>query len=268
MTIFQALLLGIVQGATEFFPISSSAHLRVGKWLLGIPDGEQLLYFDLICHAGTLLALILYLRKEIGTVLRSGRQIALFTLGLLPLVPGYFLLKPLRVALSDPSYLGYFLLLTGALLFAATRKQEVLQVASGGETGGHSFTQKWSHVLWIGAMQAMALIPGISRSGSTIAAARFCGWDWVQAARFSFLLAVPAILGGECLETWKLIRGTSEAAGAVVSWGSYAAGFAASFCVGLVAVRAMFWVYEKAKVRPFAWYCFGFGLLTLAIFHG
>jgi len=317
VTLLQALLLGIVQGATEFFPISSSAHLRLFKRLLGIPDGEHLLYFDLLCHAGTLLALVIYLRKDIWNVLTNRRQIGLFTIALLPLVPGYFLLKPVRLALSDPSYLGYFLILTGALLFAASRVRvlatDVGSIAiqpplfanevchrgcarpskiEAGERSecavrpsenipcegkaseedrfgdGHSQPpQKWKNVLWIGMLQTMALIPGISRSGATVAAARFCGWSWYEAARFSFLLAVPTIVGGELLETLKLVRGSSEAIGAVSAL-SYGAGFAASFGVGAIAVRAVFWIYEKGTVLPFAWYCVGAGLVALAIFNG
>ena len=268
VTLLQALILGIVQGLTEFFPVSSSAHLRLFKRLLGVSDGEHLLYFDLLCHAGTLLALLIYLRRDIWKVVATPRQIGLFTLALLPLVPGYFLLKPVRLALSDPSYLGYFLILTGALLFAASKKP-VLAAAGGRNQTGEEIRppQKWRDVLSIGLMQTMALVPGISRSGSTIAAARFCGWSWLDAARFSFLLAVPTILGGELLETWKMMRGSSEAMGAV-PWASYAAGFGTSFGVGLFAVRAVFWIYERGKVAPFAWYCIGMGVLALAIFHG
>ncbi|MES2274032.1 MAG: undecaprenyl-diphosphate phosphatase, partial [Chlamydiota bacterium] len=127
---------------------------------------------------------------------------------------------------------------------------------------------KWQSVLCIGLMQTLALIPGISRSGSTLSAARFCGWEWSHAARFSFLLAIPTILGGQLLETLKLWNGGSEAVGSV-SWICYGGGFAASFGLGLACVRLIFWVYEKGRVKPFAWYCLGMGLFTIAIFrHG
>lgn len=255
----QALILGIIQGITEFFPVSSSAHLRIAKKILSIPDGEHLLYFDLLCHAGTLIALLFYLRKEILQTLKNPKEILLFFLALLPLVPGYFLLKPVRIALSQSSYLGFFLILTSALLFAASRpKKDPLADQKG---------KKWKNVLWIGLAQTAALIPGISRSGSTIAAARFCGWSFPEGARFSFLLAIPTILGGELLETIKLIHGTSEGAGAVSSM-SYAIGFIASLGVGLFSVRAVFWIYEREIIRPFAWYCLGIGFITLAMFHG
>lgn len=255
MSLFEALVLGLVQGFAEFLPISSSAHLKFAKWLLGVTDGQHLQYFDLICHGGTLLALILYLWKEILQVLGSVRSITFYALAVLPLVPAYFFLKPLRVAAAEPQYLGYCLMITAALLFLASRKK-----------GAEVTDLKWKDVVCIGLMQTMALIPGISRSGSTISAARFCGWGWVDAARFSFLLAVPTVLGGEILETVKVLKGTSEASG-ILPWSCYAAGFAASFGFGLLGVRLMFKIYEKGIVRPFAWYCLGIGTLAWVIFH-
>ncbi len=257
MTYLQALILGIVQGITEFFPVSSSAHLRLFKKLLSIPDGEHLLYFDLLCHAGTLLALIFYLRKEVLGVLLSFRKMAFFALAILPLVPAYFFLKPVRIALSTPKFTGYALIITSLILFAASMKKKVIPTEN----------KKWSDVLWIGMAQSAALIPGISRSGSTIGAARFCGWSLKEGALFSFLLAVPTILGGEILETMKLIRGTSDAVSEVPNM-SYAIGFTSSFLVGLFSVRAVFWAYARSIIRPFAWYCLTIGLIALIIFHG
>ena len=251
MTFLQALILGIVQGITEFFPVSSSAHLRLFKKIMHIPDGEHLLYFDLLCHAGTLLALIIYLRKEI---LPAFRQFGLYFIALLPLIPAYFLLKPVRVALSDPSYLGFFLLVTAGLLFAASFRYKAT-------------VPKWTHALLIGMAQAFALIPGISRSGSTIAMARFCGWKLIDGAKFSFLLSIPTIFGGELLETIKFLHGTSESAG-VIPGPSYAIGFLASFGCGLFSCRAVFWIYERGSIRPFAWYCVTVGLIALVLFHG
>jgi undecaprenyl-diphosphatase len=246
MTFLQALILGIVQGITEFLPVSSSGHLRLFKKLMHIQDGEHLLYFDLLCHAGTLLALIIYLRKEIRPAFR---QFWFYFLALLPLVPAYFLLKPVRVALSDPSYLGFFLLVTATLLFAASFKYKATP-------------PKLTHALWIGIAQSSALIPGISRSGSTIAMARFCGWKLINCAKFSFLLAIPTILGGELLETIKFLHETSESS-QVVPIGSYAIGFIASFGCGLFSCRAVFWIYERNLIRPFAWYCLTVGLIAL-----
>jgi undecaprenyl-diphosphatase len=249
----QSFILGLIQGIAEFFPVSSSAHLKFARFLLDIQDNGSWLYFDLVCHAGTWLALVYFLRKDIFKVLTSIQKIAQFTIALIPLVPAYFLLKPLRIALSDPSYTGYFLLVTSALLFCASLV-----------TKENTRPGKWGNVLFIGVMQALALLPGISRSGSTIAAARFCGWSWVDGARFSFLLAVPTIFGGELLESYKLLRDGP----ASIDLSSCAVGFITSFAIGLIAVRYVFWFYERNWVRPFAWYCLGMGILMIVVMHG
>lgn len=123
MTLFQSIILGIVQGLTEFFPVSSSAHLGLAKWLLGLQDGGHLLYFDLVCHSGTLLALILFLRRDIAATFKNPKELFLMALALCPLVPAYFLMEPLRIAASDPAYLGFFLMFTALLLFFASIKK-------------------------------------------------------------------------------------------------------------------------------------------------
>lgn len=263
MTIFTAIILGIVQGITEFIPVSSSAHLRLAKWFLGIPDGEYLLYFDLICHSGTLLALIFFLRRSILDILKKPVMMMPFLVALIPLVPAYFLLKPLRLAASEPKFLGWALLITSAMLFIADRFSRTPLLT---HTQHKERASKWRDVLFIGAAQTMALIPGISRSGSTIAAARSLGWDWVEAAKFSFLLAIPAVLGGQLLETIKIFRG--EGMLYSLPWEIYAAGFATSFAVGIFSVRFVFWVYKRGTVNPFAWYCLGIGLFAIWNFYG
>jgi undecaprenyl-diphosphatase len=247
----EALLLGIIQGLTEFFPVSSSAHLRFTRYLLGLSEGQEWVYFDLACHAGTWLALAYFLRKEIGEVLGDGKKIALYTVALLPLIPAYFLIKPFR----SPAYTGYFLLLTALLLFLASKKRRIEP---------QSQEKKWTSVLFIGMMQGLALLPGLSRSGSTIAAARFCKWEWLDAVRFSFLLAIPTILGGEILESWKLMKQGETP----IAFTHCAIGLIASFAVGLVTVRRVFWIYQRGVVAPFAWYCLGFGLLMIWVFNG
>lgn len=265
MTNFQAFILGLIQGVTEFFPISSSAHLKIAKKFLGISDGEHLLYFDLLCHVGTLIALMIYLRKEIGQTIQEKEKLKSIFLALIPLVPGYFLLKQVRIALSDPAYVGYFLWVTALLLFAAQTLPPMLK----NKISSHR--TPWKSMLSIGTAQTLALIPGISRSGSTIAMARFFGWDWIESAKFSFLLAIPTILGGEILETLKLVLQSNDSLTNslnVVPFPCYMIGFGASFGMGLVSVKAVFAIYKKGNVRPFAVYCLAMGLIALAIFHG
>ena len=191
-----SLLLGIVQGITEFLPVSSSAHLKLAKLLFHQGEGEQQVIFDLFCHLGTLLALIAFLRGMIFRLFTQDRKkLLLLFLALLPLVPAYFLLKPLRDYLGQSHYLGFFLIGTSLMLFAADRFRLKTEVAEG-----------WSakDTLWIGAMQSMALIPGISRSASTITCAKMLGWKAEEAVQFSFLLAIPTVIGGNMLELFKI----------------------------------------------------------------
>ena len=248
LNFIQALLLGIVQGICEFFPISSSAHLKLARHFLGLSNGEDWLYFDLACHFGTWLALAYFLRHEIWEILKTPKKIGLFTLALLPLIPAYFFLKPFRIFLSSPHWMGYFLLVTSLLLFLAIYVKRP-----------ESKAKKRRDVIFIGLSQALALLPGLSRSGATITTARFCGWTWIESAKFSFLLAIPTILGGEVLESVK-----HKSSSIPLTY--CAAGLLTSFVVGIGAVRLAFWMYEKNIVRPFAWYCLGAGLFMIAIF--
>jgi len=186
MTLINAIILGIIQGLTEFFPISSSAHLQLAKTALGI--SENLVFFDLACHLGTLAALSWFLKKDIRALFSTERsKIRLYFLALLPLIPAYFLLGPLRDFASKPHFLGIFLIGTALILFLGQRlrlsriKNNILRA-----------------VLIIGAMQSTALFPGISRSASTISCAQILGWNPKNAVRFSFLLSIPTILGGGC----------------------------------------------------------------------
>ena len=246
MTLIQAIILGMIQGLTEFFPVSSSAHLQLTRRLLSIEEHSVL--FDLFCHAGTLLALFFYFRKEIFSLLRFDRA-RLFPLfiALLPLVPAYFLLKPLRDWAGQPHLLGYFLLFTAALLFIGGKLRLKFNKES-----------PIRDALFIGGMQAMALIPGISRSASTITAARVLGWEARDAVRFSFLLSMPAVFGGTCLEGLKMLGKTDSMAIAPCAVGGVVA-----FCVGFGVIRfAMKWL-ENGKFLPFALYCLILGLVVM-----
>lgn len=257
LNVVHALILGIIQGLAEFFPISSSAHLCIAKRFLGLPLGEELLYFDLSCHSATLLVLIVYLRKEAFAILKDARSFFLYCSALAPLIPAYFFLKPARQWASNPSYLGIFLLCTAFLLFFASRTRRASESAP----------LKAKNMIYIGIMQAMALIPGISRSGATMAAGRFLGWDWLIAAKVSFLLAIPTILGGQILETWSMARG-GRSMGAEIPLLCYAVGFMASLIAGAFSIRAAFFLYRKGKMVPISGYCFGLGLFALWALHG
>jgi undecaprenyl-diphosphatase len=230
----QALLLGIVQGVTEFVPVSSSAHLKILKYLFDLPTENVL--FDLFCHVGTIAALAWYFRRDIVHLFtQEPRALGLYATALTPLVPLYFLLKPLREALSHFNLLGYFLLLTSAFLFLAPRfkpKNTVLGFKS---------------ALLIGTAQGLALIPGISRSAATITGGLCQGFSAKQAVRFSFLLSLPAVTGGTFLELFKAKH--------LLFSPLYLIGLTSSFTIGTIVIRyAIPWL-EKARFKPFAWYC-------------
>jgi undecaprenyl-diphosphatase len=247
MSHWQALILGLIQGITEFFPVSSSAHLKLAKMVLGISQSEHHI-FDLFCHLGTLTALVYFLRHDISRLFFEERKkLVLFLVALCPLVPCYFLLKPLRDMASATHLLGFFLMGTALILFLGSRLKWKVRSST-------------KAVFWIGAMQALALIPGISRSASTISTARVLGWTASEAVRFSFLLSVPTILGGTSLE---LIKHVDQA----FSWTPCLIGFAVALGVGMMVLPFAFRILEKGKLMPFAWYCLFAGVVVTSILY-
>ena len=246
MSHLEALVLGILQGITEFLPISSSAHLKLSKLLFGIEEGEGLVIFDLACHAGTLVALLVFLRADILALFRDRKKFGLLALATLPLIPFYFLLKPVRDFAGQTPFLGLFLIMTAAILFVSGRWRVQKKERSAA-----------AEALWIGALQGTALIPGISRSASTIGAAHVLGWEAKEAVRFSFLLSIPTVLGGCLLECLKLSHAPQT-----LALSHCVIGFLAAGAVGLLVIRYAMGFLEKGDLKPFAWYCFALGILT------
>jgi undecaprenyl-diphosphatase len=246
-----ALILGVVQGCTEFFPISSSAHLKIFKSWLSIPAGEETVIFDLACHVGTVIALVIFFRKDLYEIFFvQPKKILLYIAALLPLIPAYFLLSPIRLWASQPRLLGACLLVTALLLFAISRIRK-----------GSTETPTWKDALWIGTMQSVALIPGISRSASTITGGVWRGLSVREAVRFSFILSIPAALGGAFLETVKLAKQP------VIAFDSSTCfiGLGVSALVGLGVVRFALPLLEKGVFRPFAWYCLIVAILLTVV---
>ena len=239
MNWLHALILGFVQGCTEFLPISSSAHLKILKTKLHIVGDS--VFFDLACHLGTLVALCFYFRKDLRNIcLSQPKKMIPYCIALLPLIPAYFLLKPVRDFASNPLFLGPLLFVTSIFLFLSRKK-----------LSGAVQNPTVKDALWIGALQSMALIPGISRSASTITAALFRGLSVKEAVRFSFLLSIPAVLGGTFLEFIKLLKGSPSS----TDMGASAIGFMTSAAVGFIAIRKAIPLLEKGCFKPFAWYC-------------
>lgn len=257
MKTWEAIFLGIVQGLTEFLPVSSSGHLELAQYFLGMRDLHRFILFDLVCHLGTLLAICYVFFPQIKDSISHKSQFSKLIIATLPLFPLVFLLKPIKAAFDEPQYLGICFLITSALLFTGALYQFRIR---------KQVENSWKDPLTIGIFQAAAILPGISRSGATISAARMLGWEKQEAIFFSFMLAIPAILGGTVLELLQLIikgSGGSEPLNLV----SFIAGFVASFFVGCFALRLLIRMMIQDKWIYFAWYCLFLGIMTTIYFN-
>ena len=269
MSIFEAVLLGLVQGLTEFLPVSSSGHLVLARTLLGV-SGEGIT-FEVMVHFGTFLAIVTVFRREIGKLIvavfggirvlvgRKGIARRLEADGHLKLalwivigsVPagclGLLFEDPIEQAFSNPILVSGMLLVTGGMVWSTRYVKETR-----GDVG-------WKDAILIGVAQAFAMIPGISRSGATIVTGLWRKVDRAKAAEFSFLLALPVIFGATALklkdvfgapppsaEVWSLLLGTATA---------YASGY--------VAIRVLLGIVKKGKLDRFAYYCWAVGLVGL-----
>jgi undecaprenyl-diphosphatase len=266
VTLPVAILLGIVQGLTEFLPISSSGHLRLIQSLFGIAEPQT--FFDVSLHLGTLLATVVVFARPLWDALLGGlrwlfqrtdvrsdenaRLALLLVVGSLPTALIGLSLGPFfETSLSSPGHVGAFLILNGFLL-QVTRGRGAEGVGRGvGE-------MRWRDALWIGVSQGFAVMRGISRSGSTISMALVLGINRETAARLSFLLSIPTILGALLFE-W---RGASEPMEMALS--TWAMGVTVSFAVGFLALRFLLVVVERGAFHRFAPWCWGVGLFALA----
>jgi undecaprenyl-diphosphatase len=210
MTPWQAAILGVIQGLSEFLPISSSAHLALSHWLFGWGDPSENVPFDVALHLGTLLAVLLYFRQDLLGLARGSldavrqrrdtpelRQVSYLILASMPAVLLGLVFKDTFDRMHDwPPLMAATLAGVGLLLFAIDRHQP-----------GQKTAVTTSSSLVIGALQATALVPGVSRSGITIVGGLLCGLTRPAAARFSFLLSIPAILGAVVLNAKHITQG-------------------------------------------------------------
>ncbi|MEG0789388.1 MAG: undecaprenyl-diphosphate phosphatase [Alistipes sp.] len=258
MDILQAILLGIVQGITEFLPVSSSGHLQIAKELLGV-NLEENLSFDVALHAGTVLSTIVVLWSEIWRLLKGlfsrkfNEEQAYVLKIVLSMIPigfvGFLLKDQLNAMLDSPHILtivGAMLLLTGALLAFATyakpRQKEHIS---------------YRDALIIGLSQACAAMPGLSRSGTTIATGILLGNKKAAVAQFSFLMVLAPILGETILNIAD--GGMTQH----VAIAPLAAGFIAAFVVGCLACKFMIRIVQRGNLIWFALYCAVVGTLSL-----
>ena len=259
MSWIEAIILGIVQGLTEFLPVSSSGHLAIGKALFGIETTD--ISFEVAVHAATVLATIVVFRKDIMKLLQGlfqfkmnpeTRYILLILLSMIPVfIVGVFFKDSVEELFgSGLLVVGVALIVTALLLFLS----ETLTARRGGEGGKVT----WKSALWMGLAQAVAVVPGLSRSGSTIATGLLCGVRKDEVARFSFLMVLVPILGEAFLD---VVGGDFAASSVGVL--PLVLGFVAAFLSGLFACRAMIVLVKKARLRWFALYCALVGLACL-----
>jgi undecaprenyl-diphosphatase len=252
LSLWFAILLGLVQGITEFLPVSSSGHLRLLEALLSSAGPADWLTLEVVCHLGTAAAALVVLRHELLALLQAPYQrLAHVILGTLPLVVLAPLATTLTLLLMRPHTLGFCFFITAGLLLASERWTTVARAV------------RWYHALGIGSCQALALLPGISRSGSTIAAARLMGWTRAAAVRFSFLLSLPAVMGSAFLQVF--CRPRSETAAAQLSWMVHSVAFVTAFVTGFFVLRAFLRFVEQSSLRPFGWYCLGLGVTVIVL---
>ncbi|NIM03728.1 undecaprenyl-diphosphatase [bacterium] len=263
MSLARAVILGLVQGLTEFLPISSSAHLVYFQKYLGI-DKPQL-SFTVFLHFATLLAIIVFFRKDLWEIFKgflnakrpktnpSPRILFLLVIGSLPIaILGILLKDKIELIFSNIEVVSLFLILTGILLYLGDRIRNVHKDVLG--TG-------IVDALIIGMAQAAAILPGISRSGATIIFALFCGLQRKWAVKYSFFLAVPAILGATLI---KLPNVLSTLNFSTLTF--YIVGAVAAFLSGYWALTVVLRFVQKSRLRYFAYYCVTLGLVVL-FFH-
>jgi len=272
MSLIEAILIAVIQGATELFPISSLGHAVILPRLLGLSVDQkspEFLPFLVVLHLGTALALLAYFRRdwlgfasailgrgEREAVLRERKIFRLVCVATLPAaVLGFALEHKLQAFFGVPSLAAAFLIVNGFILFLGDRMKHA---------GAKTLDQVGVKAAFvIGACQALALIPGISRSGSTMVGGVLAGLTHKESARFSFLMATPIILGAGILEVPKLLKVHDQIAfnDSVVLTAGVAAGIVAYLCVA--GLMRYFKKHEIEALKPFAVYCWIAGALSL-----
>lgn len=265
MDVFEAFWMGLLQGLTEYLPVSSSGHLTIASHLFGV-DGEANLMFTVAVHVATVLSTLVILHKEIAAIFRElfdfrtpgmndGQRYALnIIVSMIPVgVVGLcFKDEVERIFGSGLTVVGICLLVTAALLtfsyYARPRHKERISVAD---------------AFVIGLAQAVAVLPGLSRSGSTIATGLLLGNDKARLAQFSFLMVIPPILGEALLDVLKCFKEGTDTVMAGIGAGPLVVGFLAAFLSGCVACRWMIGLVKRGKLVYFAVYCAAVGLCLL-----
>ena len=272
MNVIMALFLGVVQGIAEFLPISSSGHLSIFQNLFRMEYSEEShLLFDVLLHLGTLASIIAVYRAEIKEMIRDGieylrlksdsnsdepvalkppgRALLFIIIGTLPLIPFVFI--PFTQLFFNTFFIGFALIMTGCILYVANK-----YIKEGKKTDK---TMTIADALLIGLAQAVALLPGLSRSGTTISVGLARGLTGAFAIRFSLLLSIPAVIGATLVSIYRAI--SSGANFALLP--TYLAGFVVAAGIGYFAIQFIRRIMTTGKFGSFAYYCWGIGIVTL-----
>ena len=261
MSWFEAVILGLVQGLTEFLPVSSSGHLAIGQALFGIT--EENLTFTVVVHCATVLSTIVVFRKPICRLFAGlfkfkyndeTKYVCMILVSLIPVMVVGLFFKDKVEALFGSGLLvvGIALMVTALLLFVSDRLSK--------RRAGHDMDYK--SAVWMGIAQAIAVIPGLSRSGATISAGLLCGVRKDEVAQFSFLMVLIPVLGEMFLD---IVGGGLSASAAVIGVLSLVSGFLSAFVAGLFACRVMVGIVKNAKLGWFAAYCVLAGIVALIL---
>ena len=272
MTYLTSILMGVLQGVTEFLPISSSGHLALFQYFFGMEDFESTqLFFTVMLHFGTLISVFIYYWRDIvdmirefflligslisgsrerGAVPPARRMILLIIVATLPLFVVLPVKRVIEEATGSVTFVSVALLLTGCMLFFSDR------LARGRKSAK---TATVTDALLVGCAQAIGTLPGISRSGSTISAGMMRGFDRTFAVRFSFLMSLPAVFGATLLELKDALELGLDPA--VLPY--CVVGVVVSAVVGYFAIRLVNLLADKGKFGKFAYYCWAVGLVSL-----
>ena len=273
MSYISAIILGLVQGVAEFLPISSSGHLSLFQHFFQLTDVEHdHMFFDVLLHLGTLVAVFFAYRRDIAELLReffcmvhlrklpqgqtpdipARRMILMIIVATLPLLLVFPIRDRVELLYQNTFFIAFALVLTGTLLFVSDR------MPRGHNTAG---TATMGDAISVGLAQAVAVVPGLSRSGTTISAGMARGFDRTYAVKFSFLMSIPAVLGANILSIVDAVKAGIDTSLLPM----YLVGVLVAMVSGYASISLLRFIARKGRFGGFAYYCWGAGLVTLIL---
>ncbi|MGE5374652.1 MAG: undecaprenyl-diphosphatase UppP [Bacteroidota bacterium] len=264
MTIFQSFLLGIIQGLTEFIPVSSTGHLLIAQHLMGIPPSDAVFSFLVIVQLGTIVSLLAFYWKDLLAIARAllnfrqptlDRDLGIFIIvATIPaLIVGLLLNDLVEKLFQQPMLEAAIRLFTAALLMATAERFS--------SKSRRLDSMKWYDALFVGVMQILAVFPGASRSGTTISAGMYRGFDRPAAARFAFLMSVPVMLAAGAYETLKVLQMPNS----MDLLPLFAVGFVTAAVVGWFAIKWLIDYLSRHSLYVFAIYCAVVGAIVFLL---